>query len=229
LDKAKGKVVWKVGDFGIAHVLQSANQKVNSKRGTPRYMAPEMRDGLRYDTQVDMYSVGVILIDTHQNDQPVGHLWQRAQTDLTNHNPKIRWTARRLYREAKDHMQSLKKGRPPRKDTNAIHDLRRRIPSGVGFHTRQVNTHGNIVDGDPKKLTAFILKSTLTVIKMFYDTTKIKVRAVEYIFNRELYDDFDLAKKEFKQKRHYKKREFLTFHGTDPKNVKLYVNGFSLI
>jgi hypothetical protein len=79
--------------------------------------------------------------------------------------------------------------------------------------------NSTIVAGDPRKLTSSILRQTAQVIKMFRRTTKRRVQGIDYIFNSELYADFEAVKKELKQKGRYQKREILTFHGTKPGNV----------
>jgi serine/threonine-protein kinase len=52
----------KVGDFGIAKMLASA-QRASTTAGTYEYMAPEVLSHTDYDTQVDIYSLGVVLYE----------------------------------------------------------------------------------------------------------------------------------------------------------------------
>lgn len=54
--------VLKIGDFGFAQYL-SDEDKHNSIRGSPLYMAPEMLLARKYDARVDLWSVGVIMYE----------------------------------------------------------------------------------------------------------------------------------------------------------------------
>lgn len=51
---------FKLGDFGIAREL-SKSGRAASMRGTPKYMAPEVARGDKYDISVDIYSLGLVL------------------------------------------------------------------------------------------------------------------------------------------------------------------------
>lgn len=51
---------FKLGDFGIARELER-NVSTLSKKGTFSYMAPEMYKGEKYDSRVDIYSLGIML------------------------------------------------------------------------------------------------------------------------------------------------------------------------
>lgn len=223
VDKRNGKIVWKLADFGIAYVLQSPNQRINEKRGIGYWMAPEMRVGRGYATQVDMFAIGRVLEETHKSDSETSSHWKAAMASLTDKNPDIRWNARQLYRKAKDVLELKKRQRatePRKSPTISEHTLSK---IGVPFKVLRVNSQGEVVDGDPKKLTPSILRQTSRVLQMFKATTKLRVQKINYVFNPELYADFEAAKNELKQKGHYKKREILTFHGTLPENVSRYV------
>lgn len=51
---------FKLGDFGIARELERSMSSF-SKKGTYSYMAPEMYKGEKYDSRVDIYSLGIVL------------------------------------------------------------------------------------------------------------------------------------------------------------------------
>ena len=51
---------FKLGDFGIARELERTMSAL-SKKGTYSYMAPEMYRGEKYDSRVDIYSLGIVL------------------------------------------------------------------------------------------------------------------------------------------------------------------------
>ena len=52
--------VFKLGDFGISKELSKSGRAV-SMRGTPLFMAPEVMRGDKYDSAVDIYSLGIVL------------------------------------------------------------------------------------------------------------------------------------------------------------------------
>lgn len=51
---------FKLGDFGIARKLEKSKATM-SKKGTELFMAPEVIKGQRYDSTVDIYSLGIML------------------------------------------------------------------------------------------------------------------------------------------------------------------------
>jgi len=58
-DEAKGFRV-KIADIGLAVIHKYSGQSHTIDRGTPKYTAPEVRNGKKYDTKADVYSLGVI-------------------------------------------------------------------------------------------------------------------------------------------------------------------------
>ena len=51
---------FKLGDFGIARTMEKTTGGM-SKKGTYKYMAPEVFRGEHYDSTVDLYSLGIVL------------------------------------------------------------------------------------------------------------------------------------------------------------------------
>ena len=204
--------------------MRSPQDKVHETRGTKKFMAPEVLAGRLYNTQADMFSMGVIVGVVHKGDPKSSH-FERAERSLLDQKPDSRMTAPALYRWAKERWKASKQaGGGGRKDFK-VDDVLRTLPAP--FQVREVDTRGGIVSGNTSKLTAFILRQTIRVMQMFTQATKLRVTSVEYIFNPELYADFNNAKQDLKRSGRYKKREILTFHGTDPKNVKEYPNRIS--
>jgi hypothetical protein len=53
----------KLGDFGLARVLQAADAQQSEVRGTPQYMSPEQILGGEVDQRCDLYAVGCTLYE----------------------------------------------------------------------------------------------------------------------------------------------------------------------
>ncbi|KAH0786408.1 CAMK family protein kinase [Histomonas meleagridis] len=53
----------KLGDFGIARVLEHTFQVCRTQIGTPYYLSPEICQGKPYDTKTDIWSLGCILYE----------------------------------------------------------------------------------------------------------------------------------------------------------------------
>ncbi|KAI0210736.1 Serine/threonine-protein kinase Nek1, partial [Lamellibrachia satsuma] len=53
----------KVGDFGIARILQDSNEHALTSIGTPYYLSPEICQQLPYDYKSDMWAAGCILYE----------------------------------------------------------------------------------------------------------------------------------------------------------------------
>jgi NIMA (never in mitosis gene a)-related kinase len=53
----------KLGDFGIAKVLESATAGAQTTIGTPLYLSPEVVNNERYDARSDLWSLGVVMYE----------------------------------------------------------------------------------------------------------------------------------------------------------------------
>jgi len=53
----------KLGDFGIAKVLDSTIENANTIVGTPYYLSPEIIQNSPYNFKSDMWSLGVLLYE----------------------------------------------------------------------------------------------------------------------------------------------------------------------
>ncbi|KAI9273738.1 kinase-like domain-containing protein [Sporodiniella umbellata] len=60
----------KLTDFGQCAQLTKSQPRRNSIVGTPYWMAPELIKGQYYDNKVDIWSLGVLLIEMIQNNPP---------------------------------------------------------------------------------------------------------------------------------------------------------------
>jgi NIMA (never in mitosis gene a)-related kinase len=60
----------KLGDFGIAKVMQETLQEPTELVGTPSFLAPEMCKNERYDGKVDIWALGVVLYELVSLVQP---------------------------------------------------------------------------------------------------------------------------------------------------------------
>lgn len=113
---------FKLGDFGLAKVLQATQQTTRSLVGTPEYMAPEVRARSPYGKPADVYSLGLCVLhvssmalgparpspptDAAGTVQALrsGHHYSVALCDLLlemlSADPALRPTAEGLYRRA---------------------------------------------------------------------------------------------------------------------------------
>jgi len=62
-DKRTGKLLAKLGDFGIARVLQGTMDLARTAIGTPYYLSPEIAESKPYSNKSDVWSMGVMLYE----------------------------------------------------------------------------------------------------------------------------------------------------------------------
>lgn len=60
----------KLGDFGISKVMDETVAEPTAMVGTPSYLPPEMCRNLKYDSKVDIWSLGVLLYELLSLKQP---------------------------------------------------------------------------------------------------------------------------------------------------------------
>ena len=72
LDKSRGHVC--IGDLGLARPKQEGDKQNMTFAGTPSFMAPEMLEGGTYDTKVDIYATGMVLIEILTQRYPYDNL-----------------------------------------------------------------------------------------------------------------------------------------------------------
>jgi len=60
----------KIADFGYAAQLSKEKQKRNTVVGTPYWMAPELIRGHDYDNKVDIWSLGIVVMEMAEGDPP---------------------------------------------------------------------------------------------------------------------------------------------------------------
>jgi serine/threonine protein kinase len=88
----------KLADFGFAVALSEEVDKRRSVVGTPYWMAPELIRGLHYDSKVDVWSLGITLLEMAEGEPPLIHEPPlRALLLITIQGPpelsdKTRWT-----------------------------------------------------------------------------------------------------------------------------------------
>jgi serine/threonine-protein kinase ULK/ATG1 len=55
------KRIVKIADFGLTAFHEFTGQSHSIDKGTPKYMAPEIINGKKYDMKADIYSLGEIM------------------------------------------------------------------------------------------------------------------------------------------------------------------------
>lgn len=65
-----GYYYYNIADFGRAAQLSEEAPRRNSVVGTPYWMAPELIRGEAYDTKVDIWSFGIVLIEMAEGEPP---------------------------------------------------------------------------------------------------------------------------------------------------------------
>jgi serine/threonine protein kinase len=60
----------KLGDFGYATQLSEDHSKRSTILGTPRWMAPELVTGERYNQKVDVWALGIVMIEMAEGEPP---------------------------------------------------------------------------------------------------------------------------------------------------------------
>ena len=60
----------KLGDFGYAAQLTKDMDVRRTVVGTPSWMAPELISGRPYDTKVDLWSLGIVLLELAEGEPP---------------------------------------------------------------------------------------------------------------------------------------------------------------
>lgn len=61
----------KLGDFGIAKVLEQTVAQAETQVGTPYYISPEIIKGRKYSLETDIWSLGIILYELWALDVPI--------------------------------------------------------------------------------------------------------------------------------------------------------------
>jgi len=88
IDNKSGKPVLKIGDFGLAKYFSKSDlhdQDAYSTRcGTVVYMAPEVKEGLGYGMNADIYSVGLIFLEMLVGTKPWPNCVQKEEGKIKN-------------------------------------------------------------------------------------------------------------------------------------------------
>ncbi|KAH0791053.1 serine/threonine-protein kinase ATG1c-like isoform X2 [Histomonas meleagridis] len=76
-----GKIILKIADFGFARFLKPMDL-ADTICGSPIYMAPEIQFGLKYNSNVDMWSIGIILYELITTKTPFPNIQNQYQLEV---------------------------------------------------------------------------------------------------------------------------------------------------
>ncbi|XP_022901335.1 serine/threonine-protein kinase ULK3 [Onthophagus taurus] len=72
----------KVADFGLSRILCESNLEKSRFAGSVRYMAPEKLLNMKYDSKIDLWSVGVIMFECLVGRTPFGNLKNKEMCEF---------------------------------------------------------------------------------------------------------------------------------------------------
>ena len=122
----------RLGDFGVARVLDYTVAKAQTQVGTPYYIAPEILKGRAYNNKADIWSMGILLYEMCALDVPIKaanlhDLYKRIMN--FRHVPSL---PRQYSKEVKDLIKSMLctdgSRRPTIKDLLDHPVIKKRIP-----------------------------------------------------------------------------------------------------
>ncbi|OMJ70473.1 hypothetical protein SteCoe_31546 [Stentor coeruleus] len=88
----------KLGDFGYAAQLTAEQDKRTTVVGTPSWMAPELVVGSQYDGKIDIWSMGIVLLEMAEGEppnlreNPMKALYMTANGPPPSLNDKAKWS-----------------------------------------------------------------------------------------------------------------------------------------
>jgi len=142
--------VCKLADFGIASQVDTMRSHRNTKIGTPYWMAPEMILGVKYDSKVDIWSLGITAIELAESAPPHTQLPSLGQlmSKIIRADPP---TLREPYKWSRNFNNFLEKC--------VAKDARRRGDSG------ELLQHPFITQCDERDLKAFVNAQMPQILK----------------------------------------------------------------
>ena len=102
----------KMLDFDNSALLRKEDDKINFKKGTPEYMAPEVHAGNKYDYKCDVWSCGVTAYQLLSNSLPFGDSREISEEEIARRVEEGKYTMTgpawgSVSEDAKDFVKSL--------------------------------------------------------------------------------------------------------------------------
>ena len=114
----------KLGDFGLAHVLESPEYKATSFIGSPYYMSPEILSGNPYDEKSDVWSLGVVIYELATLRLPFETRWlHELDTKILTYSPAMPAGYSREFINVLSRMLNKERGQRPSAKEILLHDL----------------------------------------------------------------------------------------------------------
>lgn len=74
--------VYKLTDFGLSEIVKPPNYTTKSSCGTGIYLAPEVMDEKKHSFSVDLWALGMLLYELHDEKHPLSHVAERKRRIL---------------------------------------------------------------------------------------------------------------------------------------------------
>ena len=88
VNKEGGETTYIIGDFGVGTNLSHTLDKAKTLVGTPQYISPEIRGGLGYSYESDIWALGCVLYELCALQKPFDGTPSEIEDAVMNKRPK---------------------------------------------------------------------------------------------------------------------------------------------
>lgn len=181
----------KLGDFGIAKVLEAADSMAETRIGTPYYLPPEMCTNKPYDFRADIWCLGVVLYEVLALEVPFN---APNMTSLVMKicNTEPRPVPQVYSSELRAMLQRMMAKRPEERPSSADIVSLPHVRRGIAMLLVQGDAAKGKTEGDAALATPETLATlaTLERSEKVEDTQDIQGQSADEIANLSMSDDF---------------------------------------